>query len=44
MSQDSHALGLIHVRVTMAASAPHKNKYGQDYQPPSPNNPIYVQP
>ena len=23
---------------------PHKNKYGQDYQPPSPNNPIYVQP
>jgi plastocyanin len=44
VSQDSHALGLIHVRVTMAASAPHKNKYGQDYEPPSPNNPIYVQP
>jgi plastocyanin len=44
VSQDFHALGLIHVRVTMAASAPHKNKYGQDYQPPSPNNPIYVQP
>jgi plastocyanin len=40
----SHALGLIRVRVTMAASAPHKNKYGQDYEPPSPNNPIYVQP
>jgi hypothetical protein len=31
------------VRVTMAA-APHKNKYGQDYEPPSPNNPVYVQP
>src|ERR1035438_557308 len=44
VSQDSHALGLIHVRVTMAASAPHKNKIGRDYQPPSPNNPIYVQP
>ena len=44
VSQDSHALGLIHVLVTMAASAPHKNKYGQDYQRPSPNNPIYVQP
>jgi hypothetical protein len=22
----------------------HKNKYGQDYEPPSPNNPVYVQP
>jgi plastocyanin len=43
VSQDSNSLGIIHVRVTMATTA-HKNKYGQDYQPPSPNNPIYVQP
>src|ERR1017187_7322418 len=39
----SHSVGAIHVRTT-AASAPHKNKYGQDYEPPSPNNPVYVQP
>ncbi len=44
VSDTSHSLGLIHVRVTLATSAPHKNKYGQDYEPPSPNNPIYVQP
>jgi len=38
-----HSVGTIRVRVT-AVSAPHKNKYGQDYEPPSPNNPVYVQP
>ena len=43
VSDTSHSLGAIHVRTT-AASAPHKNKYGQDYEPPSPNNPVYVQP
>ncbi len=40
----AHSLGTIRVQVTMAASVPHKNKYGQDYEPPSPNNPVYVQP
>jgi plastocyanin len=44
VGETSNSLGLIHVRVTLAASAPHKNKYGQDYEPPSPNNPVYVQP
>ena len=44
VSETSRSLGLIHVRVTLATSAPHKNKYGQDYEPPSPNNPVYVQP
>ncbi len=44
VNETSHSLGLIHVQVTLATSAPHKNKYGQDYEPPSPNNPIYVQP
>ncbi len=43
VSDGSHSVGVIRVRVTMAA-APHKNKYGQDYEPPSPNNPVYVQP
>jgi plastocyanin len=44
VSNASHSLGTIRVQVTMAASVPHKNKYGQDYEPPSPNNPVYVQP
>jgi plastocyanin len=44
LSDSSHSLGTIRVAVTRAASIPHKNKYGQDYEPPSPNNPVYVQP
>jgi plastocyanin len=44
VSDASRSLGTIRVQVTMAASVPHKNKYGQDYEPPSPNNPVYVQP
>ena len=44
VSVSSHSLGTIRVQVTLAASVPHKNKYGQDYEPPSPNNPVYVQP
>jgi len=44
LSDSSHSLGTIRVEVTRAASIPHKNKYGQDYEPPSPNNPVYVQP
>jgi hypothetical protein len=44
INDGSHYVGTIRVPVTKAASIPHKNKYGQDYQPPSPNNPVYVQP
>ncbi len=43
VSTASHAAGTIHIQVT-TASTQHKNKYGQDYEPPSPNNPVYVQP
>ena len=43
VSPTSHAVGTIHVHVTTAPTQ-HKNKYGQDYEPPSPNNPVYVQP
>jgi plastocyanin len=43
VSPTFHAVGTIHVQVT-TASTQHKNKYGQDYEPPSPNNPVYVQP
>jgi len=39
----SHSVGTVRVQVAAAATS-HKNKYGQDYEPPSPNNPVYVQP
>ena len=38
------AIGEIRLQVNRSASLPHKNKYGQDYEPPSPGNPVYVQP
>jgi plastocyanin len=40
----SRSVGAIHVPVTRSAALSHKNKYGQDYEPPSPNNPVYAQP
>jgi len=43
VSAGSHSLGTIHIQLT-TVSTQHKNKYGQDYEPPSPNNPVYVQP
>jgi len=43
VSAESHVVGSIPVKVTTAPTS-HKNKYGQDYEPPSPNNPVYVQP
>jgi len=43
VSATSHAVGAIRIHVTTASSS-HKNKYGQDYEPPSPNSPVYVQP
>jgi plastocyanin len=43
VNANSHSLGTIYVQVTTAPTS-HKNKYGQDYEPPSPNNPVYVQP
>jgi len=44
VSDNTHAVGTISIPVLTASSVPHKNKYGQDYEPPSPNNPVYVQP
>jgi plastocyanin len=37
------SLGTLRVREAESARA-HKNKYGQDYEPPSPSNPVYTQP
>ena len=44
VTETAHNAGTVRLPVTKAASVPHKNKYGQDYEPPSPNNPVYVQP
>jgi plastocyanin len=40
----THSVGILRIRETESAMAQHKNKYGQDYEPPSPNNPVYTQP
>jgi len=39
----THSVGTLRIRETETAKAQHKNKYGQDYEPPSPNNPVYTQ-
>jgi plastocyanin len=43
VSASSRSVGSVRVHVTTASTS-HKNKYGQDYEPPSPNSPVYVQP
>ncbi len=43
VSAVSRSVGTVRVPVTTASTS-HKNKYGQEYEPPSPNNPVYVQP
>jgi hypothetical protein len=40
----TYSLGVLRVRESESAKAQHKNKYGQDYEPPSPTNPVYSQP
>jgi len=44
VGDSSRSVGSIRIQVTQSATMAHKNKYGQDYEPPSPNNPVYVQP
>lgn len=43
ISGTSHSLGVLRVRETETVRTVHKNKYGQDYEPQSPNNPVYTQ-
>jgi plastocyanin len=40
----AYSVGTVRIRETETAKAQHKNKYGQDYEPPSPSNPVYSQP
>jgi plastocyanin len=44
VSDRSHSLGTIRLTQPRTPSAGHKNKYGRDYDSPSPANPIYKQP
>ncbi len=44
VGEGPRAVGAIRIPVTKGVTVAHKNKYGQDYEPPSPNNPVYVQP
>jgi plastocyanin len=43
VNETTHSVGTLRIRETETAKAQHKNKYGQDYEPPSPNNPVYTQ-
>jgi plastocyanin len=44
ISDTARTVGTVRVPITQSTSLAHKNKYGQEYEPPSPNNPIYAQP
>ena len=44
ISEHNHSLGVIRVVETSALNLAHKNKYGQDYVPPSPSSPAYPRP
>jgi len=40
----TQSVGTLRVRESETAKTQHKNKYGRDYEPPSPGNPVYAQP
>lgn len=44
VSGTTQSVGTLRVRESETASAQHKNKYGRDYEPASPGNPVYAQP
>jgi plastocyanin len=39
-----YSVGTLRVRESETAKMQHKNKYGRDYEPSSPSNPVYTQP
>jgi plastocyanin len=43
VADDASNLGVLSLKFTSLAKA-HKNKYGQDYEPPNPGNPAYLRP
>jgi plastocyanin len=44
VSDSIHSFGALRVAEQQIAAAPHKNKYGQDYETPSPAVPVYPHP
>jgi plastocyanin len=44
ISAENTSLGAIRLAATSDTAVAHKNKYGRDYDQPSPSNPIYPQP
>jgi hypothetical protein len=44
ISGTTQSVGTLRVRESETATMHHKNKYGRDYEPPSPGNPVYAQP
>ncbi len=43
VSENKSTLGIVQIN-SAATSTAHKNKYGMDYEPPAPNNPVYEHP
>jgi hypothetical protein len=43
VSGPATSFAFVSLPISMAADAPHKNKYGRDYDPSAPANPIYEQ-
>jgi len=44
ISGTMQSVGTLRVLQSATAKTQHKNKYGRDYEPPSPSNPVYAQP
>ncbi len=44
VSEDTHSLGTIRVSQSVNLTLAHKNKYGRDYDTPTPPSPLYEQP
>ena len=44
ISANNNSLGVIHLTSQRSLAATHKNKYGRDYDNPTPNAPVYIRP
>jgi plastocyanin len=44
ISESAHTLGVLRLAEQRSALLSHKNKYGQDYENPTPNLPVYAHP
>jgi plastocyanin len=44
ISESAHSMGVLRIAEQRSVLLTHKNKYGQDYEAPTPNLPVYVRP